>query len=78
MSATFPAKPQIFFVCAATSFLGSHCSLVFSVDLMGVSLAEHDAQLEFFLEGKVGEYKGKLSDPKHLSLYERLTESVGR
>ncbi len=69
--------PQIFFVCAATSFLGSLVSLVFSVDLTGVSLAEHDAQLELFLEGKVGEYKGKLNDPKHLSLYERLTERHG-
>jgi hypothetical protein len=69
--------PQIFFVCAATSFLGSLVSLVFSVDLTGVSLAEHDSQLELFLEGKVGEYKGKLNDPKHLSLYERISERHG-
>ena len=68
---------QIFYVCAGTSMLGALCTLLFSVDLTGVSLAEHDAQLELFLEGKVEEYKGKLNDPKHLSLYERMTGRHG-
>ena len=57
--------------------LGALCTLFFSVDLTGVSLAEHDAQLELFLEGKVEEYKGKLNDPKHLSLYEMMTGRHG-
>lgn len=69
--------PQIFFVCATTSFVGSLFSLLFSVDLTGVSLHEHDAQLELFLEGNVGEYRGKLNDPKHLSLYERMAGRHG-
>ena len=47
------------------------------MNLQGVSLAEHDAQLELFLEGRVHEYKGKLNDPKHLSLYERMTGRHG-
>ena len=68
---------QIFYVCAGTSVLGVLCTLFFSVDLTGVSLAEHDAQLELFLEGRVEEYKGKLNDPKHLSLYERMTGRHG-
>ena len=57
--------------------LGALCTLFFSVDLTGVSLAEHDVQLELFLEGKVEEYKGKLNNPKHLSLYERMTGRHG-
>jgi hypothetical protein len=69
--------PQIFFVCTATSLLGALFSLIFSVDLTGVSLAKHGAQLELFLERNVGEYNGKLNDPKHLSLYERMTKRHG-
>ena len=69
--------PQIFFVCATTCFVGTIFTILFSVDLTGVSLAEHDAQLELFLEGKVDQYKGKLNDPKHLSLYEKMTGRHG-
>ena len=73
ISFRYLTAPQIFFVCAASSFIGSLFTLLFSVDLTAVSLAEHDAQLELFLEGNVREYKGKLNDPKHLSLFERMT-----
>jgi len=69
--------PMIFYICAVTSGLGALCTIGFSVNLQGVSLAEHDAQLELFLEGKVHEYKGKLNDPKCLSLYERMTGRHG-
>ena len=68
---------MIFYICAVTSGLGALCTIGFSVNLQGVSLAEHDAQLELFLEGKVHEYKGKLNDPKCLSLYERMTGRHG-
>jgi len=42
-----------------------------------VSFAEHDAQLELFLEGRLDQYKGKLNEPKHLSLFERMTGNHG-
>ena len=42
-----------------------------------VSFAEHDAQLELFLEGRLDQYKGKLNEPKHLSLFERMTGKHG-
>ena len=69
--------PQIFFVCSGVGVIGSIFTLFFSVDLTHVSLAEHDAQLELFLEGRVEDYKGKLNAKKHLSLYEKLTGRHG-
>mmetsp|Transcript_28209 Transcript_28209/g.59834 ORF Transcript_28209/g.59834 Transcript_28209/m.59834 type:complete len:122 (-) Transcript_28209:118-483(-) len=52
--------------------VGALFSLYFSVDLTHVSLAEHDAQLELFLEDRLDKYKGRLNAKKHLSLFERL------
>ena len=69
--------PHIFFICGGVCCLGAIFTLFFSVDLTHVSLAEHDAQLELFLEGRVEDYKGKLNAPKHLSLYEKLTGKHG-
>jgi hypothetical protein len=69
-------SPQIFFVCGATCFVGSLFTVLFSADLTGVSLAEQVAQLELFLEGNVDQYKGKLNDPKHLSLYQKSQEGM--
>lgn len=57
--------------------LGAFFTFFFSVDLTHVSLAEHDVQLELFLEGRIDEYKGKLNDTKHLSVYERITGKHG-
>jgi MFS family permease len=68
---------QIFFLCGGTCIIGALFTLLFSVDLTHVSLSEHDAQLELFLEGRLDEYKGKLNSPKHLSLYERITGRHG-
>ena len=46
-----------------------------------VSLSEHDAQLELYLEGRVDEYKGLgltlLNKPCHLSNFQRLTGRHG-
>ena len=68
---------QIFFFCGVTCAVGACFTILFVVDLTHVSLSEHDAQLELFLEGRLDEYKGKLNDPKHLSLYERVTGRFG-
>eukprot|EP00986_Skeletonema_menzelii_P012868 scaffold7268_cov159-Skeletonema_menzelii.AAC.1 len=70
-------SPQIFFVCGGTGILGAMFTFFFSVDLTHVSLAEHDVQMELFLEGRLDEYKGKLNDKKHLSLFERMTGRHG-
>jgi hypothetical protein len=51
---------------------------VFSCDLTGLSLAEHDAQLELLLEDRVAEYKGQLNAPEHLSNYELWTGRHGQ
>ena len=71
------SSSQIFYVCGFVAIIGSLFTLFFSVDLTHVSLAEHDAQLELFLEGRLDDYKGKLNAPKHLSLYETLTGRHG-
>jgi hypothetical protein len=63
---------EIFFICGGASIAGFIITLLFSVDLTRVSLAEHDAQLELWLEGRLDEYKGPLNAPEHLSLFERL------
>jgi len=52
---------EIFYVCGGTSIIGLALTYLFTVDLTHVSLAEHDAQLELFLEGRLDEYKGKLN-----------------
>jgi hypothetical protein len=70
-------SPQIFYVCGIVSGIGALFTLLFSVDLTHVSLAEHDAQLELFLEGRVHDYKGRLNNQRHLSLYEKLTKRHG-
>lgn len=69
--------PTIFLTCGATSIIGLLLTLVFSADLTRVSLAEHDAQLELFLEGKLHVYKGKLNAPEHLSYFEQWTGHHG-
>ena len=62
----------IFAVCGTVGLIGAILTALFSVDLTHVSLSEHDAQLELQVEGRGHEYKGKLNDPKHLSLFERM------
>ncbi|CAB9499157.1 Probable inorganic phosphate transporter 1 [Seminavis robusta] len=62
---------QIFWIYSTVSIAGIFFTLLFCVDLTHISLAEHDAQLELFLEGRLGAYRGKLNDEKHLSLFER-------
>ena len=64
-------------MCGAAGIIGAFFTFFFSVDLTHVSLAEHDVQLELFLEGRLDEYKGKLNDKKHLSLFERMTGRHG-
>lgn len=71
-------SPQIFFVCGGTGILGALFTFFFCVDLTHVSLAEHDVQLELFLEGRLDEYKGKLNHKKHLSFFERITGRHGQ
>lgn len=68
---------QIFWACGATSVIGLLLTFFFSVDLTHVSLAEHDAQLELLLEGRLHVYKGKLNAPQHLSLFEKWTGRHG-
>jgi len=67
----------IFWVCGAVSVIGVLLTFVFTVDLTRVSLAEHDAQLELFLEGHLDRYKGKLNHPRHLSNWERWSGRHG-
>lgn len=47
------------------------------MDLTHVSLSEHDAQLELFLEGQPEKYMGRLNKDEHLSNYERWTKRHG-
>lgn len=72
-------KPAtIFLVCGLVSILGFVFTFVFSVDLTRVSFAEHDAQLELFLEGRPKAYKGLLNHPRHLSNWEIWTGRHGK
>jgi MFS family permease len=64
---------DIFWMCGAAGVLGAIVTFLFSVDMTQVSLAEHDAQLELFLEGRLDVYKGKLNAPEHLSIFEKWT-----
>jgi hypothetical protein len=52
-------------------------TIVFSQDLTHVSLAEHDAQLELFLEGHPESYKGALNKNAHLSMYQQWSGHHG-
>ena len=63
---------EIFYICAGASIAGFIITLLFSVDMTGLSLAEHDAQLELYLEGRLNEYKGPLNAPRHCSLFELM------
>ena len=68
---------QIFWTCGSVSVIGLITTFLFTVDLTRVSLAEHDAQLELFLEGRLEVYKGRLNDPRHLSNFEIWTGRHG-
>jgi hypothetical protein len=68
---------QIFLMCGGTSIVGLLLTFLFSVDLTHVPLAEHDAQLELFLEDRLDVYKGRLNAPQHLSVFERWTGRHG-
>jgi MFS family permease len=61
---------NVFWISGGVSAVGVAMTYVFSCDLTGLSLAEHDAQLELLLEDRLDEYKGRLNDPKHLSNFE--------
>jgi hypothetical protein len=64
---------EIFWACGTVSILGLIVTFIFTVDLTHVSLAELEAQLELFLEGKLARYTGKLNAPQHLSNFEIWT-----
>jgi MFS family permease len=68
---------EIFWCCGTVSIIGLIVTFIFTVDLTHVSLAELDAQLELFLEGKLARYKGKLNAPQHLSNFEIWTGRHG-
>eukprot|EP00536_Pseudo-nitzschia_multiseries_P005239 jgi/Psemu1/190009/e_gw1.95.99.1 len=68
---------HIFLICGFVGLLGALLTVFFSADMTLVSLSEHDAQLELFLEGRLDEYKGLLNKPIHLSLFARLTGRHG-
>ena len=61
---------QMFYVTGLSFFMGFVFTWLFSSDLTHVPLAEHDAQLEVFLEGTPEKYKGKLNKKEHLSRFE--------
>jgi MFS family permease len=73
----FLSSKEIFWVCGACSVVGLVFTYLFSVDLTGVSLAEHDAQLELLFDDKLHRYKGRLNDRKHLSNFEVWTGRHG-
>jgi hypothetical protein len=62
--------PTIFLICGVVGLIGAVITVFFSVDLTHVSLSEHNAQLELYLEGRLDEYKGKLNKKVHLSLFD--------
>jgi MFS family permease len=64
---------QVFYVCGGCSVVGLIVTYIFSVDLTGVSLAEHDVQLELLYADRSSHYMGKLNDKKHLSKFEVWT-----
>jgi MFS family permease len=68
---------EIFWACGTVSILGLIVTFIFTVDLTHVSLAELEAQLELFLEGKLARYTGKLNAPQHLSNFEIWTGRHG-
>jgi MFS family permease len=69
---------QIFWVCGGCSIVGGFCTYLFTADLSRVSLAEHDAQLELFLAGRLDRYQGKLNHRDHLSNFELWTGRHGK
>jgi len=68
---------DIFWICGALSAAGILFTFIFSNDMTHVSLAEHDAQLELFLEGRLNAYKGRLNSAAQLSNYELWTGRHG-
>lgn len=68
---------EIFWVCGGCSLVGVLFTYIFSVDLTGVSLSEHDAQLELIYAGHLHRYKGKLNARQHLSKFELWTGRHG-
>lgn len=74
----YVATSIIFFICSGTCFIGFFVTLLFSNDYTHVSLSEHDAQLELFMEGIPEAYMGRLNMPCHLSYYELWTGHHGK
>jgi hypothetical protein len=69
---------QVFYVCGGCSVMGLLVTYMFSVDLTGVSLAEHDAQLELLYADRISQYMGKLNEKAHLSNFEVWTGRHGK
>jgi MFS family permease len=69
---------QIFWVCGGCAIAGGVCTYLFTADLSHVSLAEHDAQLELLLAGRLDRYQGKLNHRDHLSNFELWTGRHGK
>jgi hypothetical protein len=68
---------DILFIAGAACLVALLFTIVFSQDLTHVSLAEHDAQLELFLEGHPESYKGALNKNAHLSMYQQWSGHHG-
>jgi hypothetical protein len=66
----------IFMITSITCFIAVAFTWIFSADLTHVSLSEHDAQLELFLEGRPEKYRGRLNKYEHLSNYEWWTDDM--
>mmetsp|Transcript_18419 Transcript_18419/g.44490 ORF Transcript_18419/g.44490 Transcript_18419/m.44490 type:complete len:145 (+) Transcript_18419:841-1275(+) len=64
--------PTIFLICGCVGLAGCILTVVCSADMTHVSLAEHDAYIELFIENRSNEYKGKLNARQHLALIDRL------
>ena len=73
----FVETVTIFYITGGACLVGLLFTYAFSCDLTHVSLAEHDAQLELFLEGRPEKYKGHLNKKEHLSNFERWTGRHG-
>lgn len=74
---SYVSTQEIFLICGIVSVIGIFFTFLFTVDLTHVSLAEHDAQLELFLEGRPEAYKGRLNAPQHLSVWEKWRGTHG-
>lgn len=70
---SYTTTQQLFYIVPWFGLFGAFVTFVFLPDTTGLDLREQERRWQYIREGREHEYHGPAVNPKHLSLWERIT-----